>query len=170
MSITARIAVGRMLMFVALTAFTLVGHAALAAPAHQATAKVVIEGFKFDPPTLTVAAGTTVTWTNLDTAPHTATSTTAGKFDTGNLEKDDSKAITLNEVGTFEYFCQVHPKMLGTIIVTAAAAAPAPVSAPADLPNTGTSDSTGLLAGFGLLALLGGLALTWSSRRRTTFQ
>jgi LPXTG-motif cell wall-anchored protein len=167
MSTTTRIAVGRMFMLVAVAAFALVGGAALAAPVQQGTTQVKIQDFKYDPPALTIAAGTTVTWTNLDTAPHTATSTTSGKFDTGDLKKDQASSITFNEVGTFEYFCVVHPRMIATLTVTAGAAAPVSVSAPTGLPTTGISNSTSLLVGLGLLALVSGLVLTLGTHRRT---
>ena len=169
MSVTTRVAVGRMLTFVALAAFILVGRAAFAAPVQQSTVEVKIQDFKFEPPALTVAAGTSVTWTNLDSAPHTASSSTEGKFETGNLNQNELKAVVLNEVGTFEYICAYHPRMLGTVTVTAGGAAPAAPAAPAaSLPNTGMSDNANLLAGFGLVALLAGLALIWGGRRPTT--
>ncbi len=112
-------AVVRILTVVALVPFVLVGRGAQSAPSQQSAAVVMIQGFAFEPPTLTVAVGTVVTWTNHDSLPHTATSQTAGKFDTGPIEKDQAKFVTLNEAGTFDYFCAIHPGMKGTITVTA---------------------------------------------------
>ncbi len=83
----------------------------------SADASVTILNFKFDPTPLTVTVGSTVTWTNLDTAPHSATSDKAGVFDTGLLQKGQSGKITFKEVGTFTYFCTVHPNMHGSVIV-----------------------------------------------------
>ena len=127
MSLAPRLAAVRLLAILAVAAFGLVGRVAQAAPAQQGTAAVMIRGFKFEPAATTVAVGTVVTWTNQDTAPHTATSVTAGKFDTGTIEQNQSKSVTLNEAGTFEYFCQIHPQMRGTLTVTAAQA-PAPAA------------------------------------------
>jgi len=87
-----------------------------------ADVSVTIMNFKFDPTPLTIPVGTSVVWTNQDTAPHTATSDTKGIFDTGMLQKGQSGKITFNTAGTFTYFCAVHPNMHGTVIVTAAAA------------------------------------------------
>ena len=72
---------------------------------------------------LTIKAGTTVVWKNLDSAPHTATSgpspSADGEWDTGVLPKDQSaEGITFNEPGAFAYFCTVHPNMTATLTVT----------------------------------------------------
>lgn len=75
---------------------------------------IEIKGFAFNPSVITIAKGTTVTWTNLDNTLHTAT---GENFDTGSLDKGQSKSITFNEAGTFEYKCNFHPMMKGTIIV-----------------------------------------------------
>lgn len=78
---------------------------------------VDISNFKYAPADLTVAAGTKVTFTNSDTAAHTATSDTGGVFDTGTLQKGDSKAVTLSKPGTYTYYCRFHSFMHGTITV-----------------------------------------------------
>lgn len=67
-------------------------------------------------PSITVAAGTTVEWTNQDDVPHTATAD-EGAFDSGTLNTGDSYEFTFDEPGTFSYFCEVHPNMTGTITV-----------------------------------------------------
>ncbi len=83
-----------------------------------AAAKIVIDNFTFDPPELTIAPGTIVTWSNRDDVPHTATSTAKPRiFDSGALDTDQSFSHTFTTPGTFEYFCAVHPKMTGRIIV-----------------------------------------------------
>jgi plastocyanin len=79
-------------------------------------AAVVIENFAFSPATITVAIGTTVTWTNKDSATHTVTSRTA-IFDSGKLSPGDSFSYTFNTKGDFEYYCTFHPNMTGKVSV-----------------------------------------------------
>jgi len=78
---------------------------------------VEIKGFAFDPATITVAKGTTVTWTNMDTVAHTVVATD-NAFSSETLEKGQSYAYTFNDIGTFEYKCGIHPSMSGKVIVT----------------------------------------------------
>jgi len=78
--------------------------------------QVVIENFSFVPATLTVNAGTKVTWVNRDDVPHTATDTDK-RFNSKTLDTDDQFAFTFSEPGTYNYFCALHPKMTGQIIV-----------------------------------------------------
>jgi plastocyanin len=85
-----------------------------AAPAFAADHAVVIQGMKFSVPALKVAVGDTITFTNRDGAPHTATAKD-GSFDTGRLAKGQSATITVSEAGTFDYFCAVHPMMKASI-------------------------------------------------------
>jgi plastocyanin len=63
-----------------------------------------------------VKAGTTVTWRNEDDIPHTITSTTR-LFKSKALDTDDSFSFTFTELGTYEYFCSLHPRMTATIVV-----------------------------------------------------
>jgi len=89
----------------------------LAASAQQAAAVAVkIDNFKFGPEDLTVAVGTTVTWTNRDDIPHTVVSTT-GMFKSKVLDTDEKFSFTFTKAGTYDYFCSVHPKMTGKVIV-----------------------------------------------------
>jgi plastocyanin/sugar lactone lactonase YvrE len=81
-----------------------------------AEAAVEIKDYAFTPPELTVAAGTTVTWTNNDTVPHTATASD-GSFDSGNLNPGESFSFTFHTPGTYPYVCQYHAGMQGTIVV-----------------------------------------------------
>jgi plastocyanin len=85
-------------------------------PAPAATVAVRIQGMKFSPATLQVSAGDTVTFTNADGVPHTATSDT-GAFDTGRLTRGKSASLTLSATGSFACHCAVHPSMKGTITV-----------------------------------------------------
>lgn len=78
-------------------------------------ATVEIKDFMFAPPTVTVAAGGTVTWTNRDDAPHTATAT--GAFDTGTIRTGRSAQVTAKQAGRVPYVCAFHPYMKGTLVV-----------------------------------------------------
>jgi plastocyanin len=69
---------------------------------------------------MNVTIGTTIKWTNGDSAPHTATAKD-GSFDTGRLDKGDSGEITFNTTGSFEYKCSFHTSMEGRVVVGASA-------------------------------------------------
>jgi plastocyanin len=107
---------------------------AQAAPAGQAAAQgnVVIRDFSFTPAEITVAVGGTVTWTNQDRVTHTATS--PGAWDTGRLAPGQSATQRFDTPGVFEYFCAIHPRMRGRVIVEPVAqpspTAPAPTATP----------------------------------------
>ncbi len=77
-----------------------------------------IMNFRFSPRTLTVAAGTTVTWTNRDDVPHTVASVDK-KFSSPMLDTDESFSRVFVEPGTYDYFCSMHPRMTGTVLVVA---------------------------------------------------
>lgn len=77
---------------------------------------IFIKSFAFSPSTDTITHGTTITWTNNDATPHTATSNT-GAWDTGSISSGGSKTATFNTVGTYPYHCAIHPSMMGTIVV-----------------------------------------------------
>ena len=98
-------------------AFGIVAGAALGGGiALAADHAVAISGFSFSPRELTVAVGDTVTWTNSDAQAHTATADD-GSFDTGDLDRGDAKGITLDEPGTYSYYCRFHPFMKATVEV-----------------------------------------------------
>ena len=78
--------------------------------------EVAIEGFAFAPATLQVPAGTTVTWTNEDPAPHTVTAED-GSFDSGTLEPGQSFSAEIGSNGVVVYLCQIHLDMRGEISV-----------------------------------------------------
>ena len=134
--------------------------------AGASTVPATIKGYAFDPPAMTVPEGTTVTWTNQDTAPHTVTSEGSGPLDSPNLQKGDSWSFTFTKPGTYAYYCAVHPDMKGTVTVTAAASSTTVAAAPtttmgmdmsppttasptttAAPPPTGASSSPGLVEG-----------------------
>jgi plastocyanin len=84
------------------------------APPATAT-KVRIKDFMYGPPSITVAPGAKVTWTNEDSAPHTAT--VKGGFDTDSITQGKSASVTLTKPGTYAYYCAFHPYMKGTVVV-----------------------------------------------------
>ena len=80
------------------------------------TTEVKIDNFSFGPGTLTVPVGTTVTWTNRDDIPHTVVNT-EGAFKSKVLDTDEKFSFTFSKAGTYPYFCSIHPKMTGKVIV-----------------------------------------------------
>ena len=110
------------LVVTGLAAVLLVGSAAgLANSAPNAgpaaPGEVNIQGFSFGPADLTVDAGATITWTNLDSADHTVTQTGGLVFKSPDLATDDTFEVTFEEAGTYQYICKFHPAMRGTITV-----------------------------------------------------
>src|SRR5271154_133025 len=81
---------------------------------------VSIDNFTFGPQTLTVKAGTTVTWTNKDDIPHGVAWTNNTFTRSKAMDTDDSSSLTFTTPGTYQYFCYIHPHMTGTIVVEAA--------------------------------------------------
>jgi plastocyanin len=81
-----------------------------------ANAAVKIDNFVFGPQTLTVPVGATVTWTNKDDIPHTAVSTD-GLFKSKVMDTDEKFSYTFDKAGTYSYFCSIHPKMTGKVVV-----------------------------------------------------
>lgn len=75
---------------------------------------VTIQNFAFSPAKLTIKQGTTVTWTNEDSAPHKIKS---DSFNSGDLSKGDKFEFTFNTKGNFAYSCSIHPAMTGEIVV-----------------------------------------------------
>ncbi|PYU00690.1 MAG: amicyanin [Acidobacteria bacterium] len=84
--------------------------------AEPASAEVKVDNFSFGPATLTVAVGTTVTWTNRDDIPHTIVSTDK-VFKSKVLDTDEKFSFTFSKAGTYPYFCSIHPKMTGSVVV-----------------------------------------------------
>jgi plastocyanin len=80
------------------------------------TAEVKVDNFSFGPATLTVPVGTTVTWTNRDDIPHTIVSTDK-VFKSKVLDTDEKFSFTFAKAGTYPYFCSIHPKMTGSVVV-----------------------------------------------------
>lgn len=83
-----------------------------------ATNAVAIDNFAFAPAAITVAVGTKVTWTNHDDEVHTVTSSDNPQlFKSEGLDTDDTFSFTFTKPGTYKYFCSIHPRMVGTVIV-----------------------------------------------------
>jgi len=80
------------------------------------TLEVKIDNFSFTPATITVKAGTQITWTNADDIPHTVVSD-EGVFKSKVLDTDEKFTFTANKPGTYPYFCSIHPKMTGKVVV-----------------------------------------------------
>jgi len=80
------------------------------------SAEVKVDNFSFGPASLTVAVGTTVSWTNRDDIPHTVVSTDK-VFKSKVLDTDEKFSFTFSKAGTYPYFCSIHPKMTGSVVV-----------------------------------------------------
>ena len=106
------------LLFAATISQFLVKGESLRLPTNPATdtVEVRIDNFSFGPQSITVAAGSTVKWTNRDDIPHTVVSTD-GVFKSRVLDTDKSFSFTFSKPGKYSYFCSVHPKMTGTVVV-----------------------------------------------------
>jgi len=103
----------------AISSFSL---SALADDASGATAggkvnKIEIKDFAFNPQKITVKSGEKITWINRDEEPHTVVSVGKKFPRSSGLDTDQEFSITAGAPGTYEYFCSVHPKMTGTIVV-----------------------------------------------------
>jgi plastocyanin len=78
--------------------------------------EVRVDNFTFGPDTLTVPVNTTVTWVNKDDVPHVIASND-GLFKSKALDTDDKYSYTFTKAGTYSYYCSIHPKMVGKIVV-----------------------------------------------------
>jgi plastocyanin len=76
---------------------------------------VSIEGMQFSPAAVTVERGATITWTNKDMVPHTATA--KGQFDSGNIAAGQSFSRRMDKPGEFDYVCTYHLGMKGKVVV-----------------------------------------------------
>lgn len=100
------------------TAYPVENKASTEASTAGTTLEIAMVNFSFSPKEVTIKKGTTVTWTNQDSAVHTVTSDTP-LFDSGDLAKGKSFSYTFSTAGTFAYHCIPHQaKMTGTIVVT----------------------------------------------------
>jgi plastocyanin len=84
--------------------------------AKASATEVRVDNFTFGPGTLTVAVNSTVTWINKDDVPHVIASND-GLFKSKTLDTDDKYSYAFTKAGTYSYYCSIHPKMVGKIVV-----------------------------------------------------
>jgi plastocyanin len=101
-----------------------------------------ISDFRFAPATITVHAGQTVTWINRGPSTHTATARDRS-FNSGPLKPGASSSHTFTQAGTYNYFCQIHTFMHGTVVVLATAPAPAQPKSKQSTPAAATPGKPG---------------------------
>lgn len=99
--------------FAAGAAVCCLGYAALAASGET---RLAISDFAFKPDAATVPLGTTIVWVNQDDVPHSVVETT-GKFHSQALDTEDKFTFTFDKPGSYEYFCGLHPRMKGKVVV-----------------------------------------------------
>jgi plastocyanin len=78
--------------------------------------RIVVKDFMFMPNSLTVKAGSTVTWANMDDEPHAVVSNT-GLFRSAAMDTNESFSFKFEQAGTYHFRCSIHPRMVGTIVV-----------------------------------------------------
>ena len=103
--------------FLNLSLFALAGEMKTVDSTGSKQNKIEIKDFAFNPQTLTVKSGEKVTWINKDDEPHTVVSVEKQFKKSTALDTDQEFTITAGAPGTYTYFCSVHPKMTGTIVV-----------------------------------------------------
>ena len=79
-------------------------------------AQVVMKNFAFDPPTVTIKVGESVTWTNQDSVSHTVDADN-GEFTSNDLANGATFSFTFDKAGSYPYHCSIHPTMKGTVVV-----------------------------------------------------
>jgi plastocyanin len=100
-----------------LSAFALAGDMKDAGTTSSKQNTIEIKDFAFNPQTITVKSGEKITWANRDEEPHTIVSVEKQFKKSSALDTDQTFTITAGAPGTYTYFCSVHPKMTGTIVV-----------------------------------------------------
>ena len=103
--------------FLNLSLFAIAGEMKNDASTSDKQNRIEIKDFAFNPQTITVKSGEKVTWINRDEEPHTIASVGKQFKKSTALDTDQEFTITAGAPGTYEYFCSVHPKMTGTIVV-----------------------------------------------------
>lgn len=78
---------------------------------------VKIDNFSFGPSTVTIPAGSTITWTNQDDVPHVVVSDDNKLFKSQALDTNDRFSFTFTKPGTYNYYCAIHPRMTATVVV-----------------------------------------------------
>src|SRR5437016_410552 len=103
--------------FLNLSLFAIAGEMKNDASTTTTQNRIEIKDFAFNPQTITVKSGEKVTWINRDEEPHTIVSVGKQFKKSTALDTDQEFTITVGAPGTYDYFCSVHPKMTGTIVV-----------------------------------------------------
>jgi plastocyanin len=103
--------------FLNLSLFAIAGEMKNDASTSDKQNRIEIKDFAFNPQTITVKSGEKVTWINRDEEPHTIVSVGKQFKKSTALDTDQEFTITVGAPGTYDYFCSVHPKMTGTIVV-----------------------------------------------------
>ncbi|HWZ84156.1 MAG TPA: cupredoxin family copper-binding protein [Terriglobales bacterium] len=101
----------------ALVALAMVALPQQSSAADNAPVAIKIDNFSFGPQTVTVPVGTQVIWTNQDDIPHTVVSDDKTTIKSKVLDTDEKFTFTFTKAGTYSYFCSIHPKMTGHVVV-----------------------------------------------------
>lgn len=86
-------------------------------PSESSAVNIEINDFAFNPSAITLKRGTTVTWTNKDSSPHTITSDSGDELNSDTLSEGQSYSHTFNQAGIFDYHCSIHPRMKSAIVI-----------------------------------------------------
>jgi plastocyanin len=105
-------------LFSSFSFFALAGEMKDTGASSAGQSKIEIKDFAFNPQSITVKSGEKITWINRDEEPHTVVSVEKQFKKSSALDTDQEFTITAGAPGTYTYFCSVHPKMTGTIVVT----------------------------------------------------
>jgi plastocyanin len=106
----------KLLTVVSMTALSLIAASGLSSAAPTNPTQVAIKDFMFKPVPLTIKAGSTVTWANMDDEPHSVVSDT-GLFRSGAVDTNETFSFKFDKPGTYHYTCAIHPRMVGTVVV-----------------------------------------------------
>jgi plastocyanin len=106
----------RLLVLLAVAALSWVATSTATNAGSPGPAQIVIKDFMFMPMSLTIKAGSAVTWANKDDEPHTVVSDT-GLFRSGAVDTDETFTVKFDKPGTYHFTCSIHPRMIGTIVV-----------------------------------------------------
>lgn len=117
--------------------------AAVPAAHPRASVQVTIQGFAFSPQTITIAPGTTVVWTQKDSANHTVTSDTNAWTASSGLGTNQTFSVTFTKPGTYLYHCSIHPSMTARVIVTASSMSGGPMGAMGPMGKASVTTWTG---------------------------
>ena len=115
-SFLALVVIGSSLSLAVLSASERASAAASPESSTGSAAEVKIDNFAFTPGVITVKVGTEVTWINHDDIPHTVDST-QGKFKSAALDTDSKFQFRFTEPGEYPFYCRMHPKMTGKVVV-----------------------------------------------------